>query len=112
MDKNFPIALSLGGKSIAVTGRNVPAAPKTINQTLLRGKIVDAFSSEDMELLCADIEQKLKDTGITLKVSWDDIGGGSSRKENKVLKLIDYLDRRGHLEFLVTAIKQKRENLI
>lgn len=110
MENNFPIALSSGGKNLGKNTSKIPQASEHINKKILRAKIVEAFSTEELEILCADIEQDILNAGIELELKWDEIGGKS--KENKTLKLIEYLDRRGYLSYLVAAIRRERNNLI
>ncbi len=75
----------------------------------LREAIVSAYSIEDLELLCADLEQDLMDKNNPLRVSLDIIGG--STLPAKVLNLIDYMDRRGHLGVLANRVRKERPNL-
>ena len=77
-----------------------------VDRVALRGFLVRTFSLEDLSLLCQDIEQDLDDRGIHLQVSMEMVGGSSL--EAKVLNLIQYLDRRGYLGYLVNAARAAR----
>lgn len=77
-----------------------------LDKRRLRDVIIKAFSIEDIELLCANVQQDLAGEGIDLQVSLDMIGGSS--KPAKVLYLINYLDRRGLLNFLINAVHRER----
>jgi hypothetical protein len=81
-----------------------------INKTTLRKVLVDRFTEEELELLCADVQQMLSNDAITLQVNLEMIGG--SGKSGKVLKLIDYLDRRGYLDYLLRAVRETRPGII
>jgi hypothetical protein len=76
----------------------------------LREAIVEKFSLDDLDLLCADVEQDLAADGIALQVSLELVGG--SGKPGKVLNLIAYLERRGCLHYLVNAVRRSRPELI
>jgi hypothetical protein len=84
--------------------------PADINKRALREAIVDRFNLEDLELLCADIEQDMADNGIILNVNLEVVGGAG--KTAKVLNLIQYLDRRGYLQYLVDAVRRARPGAI
>ena len=71
--------------------------------------MVAEFSLEELEELCADVEQDLASNGIQLRVSTDMVGG--SGLTAKALNLIEYLDRRGYLSYLVAAARRARPNL-
>ena len=86
-----------------------PPAPE-VNQTALRTTIVEAFSSEELQTLCADVEQDLKDAGHPLTVNLETVGGSS--KPVQVLNLIQYLQRRGRLAALLQAVRSARRGLI
>ncbi len=82
----------------------------SIDKRALRGAIIKAFDLDDLEILCSDIETDLSDDGVNLEVNLDAVGGGS-KKENKVLSLINYLDKRGYLNYLITAVKRERQDI-
>jgi len=76
----------------------------------LREAIVRAFNLEELEILCAEVEQDLHDDGIELPVTLDVVGGRS--EPNKAHNLIGYLDRQGHLAYLVNAVRRVRPGII
>ena len=71
--------------------------------------MVSAFSIEDLEILCSDIEEALTNAGKPTQISLDMVGG--STLPAKVLNLIEYLDRRGYLNYLVDQVRKERPNL-
>jgi hypothetical protein len=81
-----------------------------VDKRALREGMVQAFSVEDLELLCADVETALGRAGIELQVNLEIVGG--SGKPAKVLRLIQYLDRRGYLGYLVNALRSARSGII
>ena len=98
--ENFPIALYRGGQQNA----------NDINQVALREAMVSAFSKEDLEALCADIEQALHEKNIDLLVNLDMVGG--SGKRGIILNLIGYLYRQGYLLYLVDAVRKVRPHIV
>ena len=89
------------------TSSTTPAWHRTIpDKRALREAIVAAFTLEELEALCADIGQDLSDDGIALQVDLEIVGG--TTREGQVLRLINYLDRRGYLDYLVRAVQQLR----
>jgi hypothetical protein len=58
-----------------------------VHPAALRKAMISAFSLEDLELLCADIQQILADHQISLEVNLEMIGG--TGKAGKILKLIE-----------------------
>ena len=70
-----------------------------IDKIALRNQLVQAFSLEEMQVLCAD-----------LGIAFDDIGGSS--RTAKALELIQYMQRRGRLQDLVNAIAQLRPSAV
>ncbi len=81
-----------------------------IDKHTLRKIVTKAFDLEELELVCADIESDLKKNGIELEVNLDVVGG--TKKENRVLKLIDYLDKQGYLNYFITAVRHRRKDII
>jgi hypothetical protein len=81
-----------------------------INRRALREAMVRNFGLEDLEVLCADVEGALKDAGFPVQVNLEIVGG--SGKRSKVLNLIQYLDRRGYLGYLVEGVRRARPGLI
>ena len=87
-----------------------PPPAGDVDRRALREAMVQTFGLEDLEVLCADVEGVLKDAGLPLQVNLEVVGGGGKRA--KVLNLIQYLDRRGYLGYLVEAVRQHRPGLI
>ena len=65
---------------------------------------------DELKLLCADVEQDLADDGTRVTVDLESIEG--STKPAKVLGLIQYLDRRGCLSYLVRAVRLHRPGIL
>jgi len=107
LENNFPIALYMGGKQV---GASAPPPTTSVNKSVLRESIVKHFNLEDLEILCADIEQTMADDGLKLQVDLEIVGGVG--KATKVLKLIEYLDRKGFLPYLVNAIRRAHPGII
>ncbi|MGM0386606.1 MAG: CHAT domain-containing protein, partial [Actinomycetota bacterium] len=78
-----PPAPGLGRGGAASSG----GEGKPVNKRALREAIVGSFTTEDLMLLCEDIEAALEADGITLQVNLDMVGGGS--KAVQVLRLIE-----------------------
>jgi hypothetical protein len=72
--------------------------------------LISSFSIDELQALCWDAEALLQEDGIQLPVSLEMVGGGS--KTAIVMNLIDYFDRRGHLEYLVEAVRSARPGKI
>jgi hypothetical protein len=87
-----------------------PPPAGDVDRRALREAMVQTFSLEDLEVLCADVEETLKDAGLPVQVNLEVVGGGGKRA--KVLNLIQYLDRRGYLGYLVDAVRRARPGLI
>jgi hypothetical protein len=77
-----------------------------VDKRILRETIVSKFALEELEVLCQDIQQDMKNSGINLEINMEIVGGDG--KVAKVLNLIEYLDRRGYLSHLVNAVRQLR----
>jgi hypothetical protein len=105
LENNFPIALFLGGES-----EEGVESTTMVDKRALRDAILNSFNLEDLDLLCADIEQDLKENNISLSVSLEMVGGSS--KTSKVLNLIEYLARRQYLGYLVAAVRRARPGII
>jgi len=82
---------------------------RPIDKRKLREAIVSAYSIEDLQALCSDLEQDLADKNTPLRVSLDIVGG--STLPAKTLNLIDYMDRRGQLDVLADRVRKERPNL-
>jgi hypothetical protein len=80
------------------------------DKSALRQAIIRSFGSTDLDLLCADVEQDLANDGIELQVNTAVVGGDSL--PGQVLSLIQYLDRRGYLDYLIQAVRRARHGVI
>ena len=88
-----------------------PPARTRLDKRALREAIVQSFSLEELAVLCSDVEQDLVAAGVTtVQVNLDMVGGQG--KAAKVLELIEYLDRRGYLDYLVNAARRVRPGRI
>jgi hypothetical protein len=85
-------------------------AATSIDKRALREAMIPAFSITDLEILCDDVQADLESNGVKLQVNLETVGGGS--KPAQVLNLIQYLDRRGYLEYLVAAAQRARPGII
>jgi hypothetical protein len=110
LENNFPIALYRGGKRVAPAASAAAARHTSVDKRVLREKIVEHFAPEDLDIICADVEADLAQAGIDLQVDMELVGG--TGKRSKVLHLISYLDRRGYLAYLVTAVRRERPGII
>lgn len=82
-----------------------------INRAALRKSMAKVFTREDLILLCADIEQDLKTDGLDLEVSLDQVTN-NTRLEIQILDLIEYLENRGYLDYLVKEVLQHRPEVV
>lgn len=85
---------------------------KTMDRRALRQAMVRAFSSDDLRLLCADIEDALRAAGINEPVDLDVIGGSGKGLEIQILELVGYLDRRNWYGHLDAAVRAARPDLV
>ena len=85
-------------------------AGDAVDKVALREAIIRSFGSTDLDLLCADVEQDLANDGIELQVNTAVVGGDSL--PGQVLELIQYIDRRGYLDYLVNAVRRARPGTI
>ena len=105
MDANFPLALLMGGdKSLAPTPANAPLTT-AVDRVKLRDLLVDRKNLEDLEVLFYDVEQEMRSDGVELAVNMEVTGG--SGKAVRVQRLIDYLDRRGKIAYLVRRVRKE-----
>lgn len=84
-----------------------PTSQPQPDKGALRQLLVDRFNLEDLSGLCADVEQELTRDKIEQRVNLDLVGGGNGL-ESKALALIDFLERRGLLNYLVKAARALR----
>ena len=81
-----------------------------IDRTELRSRMLKAFDAERLELLCVDINTRLERAGSDIRVSLAIVGGRGL--ETIVANLIDYLDRRGMLHYLLDAVRKAQPGLV
>lgn len=91
-----------------VIGKASTATP-VLDKTALRKGLMAAFTEAELKILCADVQQNIQDDGIELLVNLEVVGGET--KEATILELIGYLDRRGVLNYLVSAALKERSRL-
>ena len=107
LENNFPIALYLGGKEVSsLTDAIPPQQLSIVDKRALRRVLVQQFTLEGLQALCADIEQDLAYGGIKFPVNLDLVGGTS--QEGRVLNLMRYLGDKGYLDYLIAAVRQQR----
>jgi hypothetical protein len=108
LESQIPSSAPLKHEEQMAPGQTCPDS--TVAPRALRTALVDHFSIEGLEELCAEVQQDLKDRGIILQVNLEMVGGES--KTGKVLKLIEYLDHRGYLGCLEAAARRLRPGKI
>ena len=72
--------------------------------------LVKHFSVDELRLLCADITDSLNRDGIQQKVDLEIVGGNTH--ETYALNLIQHLERRGLLSYLIETATAQRPNLL
>ena len=90
--------------------KSIGRQPAAVDKRMLREVMNKAFSTGDLDILCSDVQENLRQNGIELQVNLDVVGGGS--KPLQVLNLIEYLDRRGYLAYLEKAVREARPGII
>jgi hypothetical protein len=80
-----------------------------VQKGVLRKAIVGTFSRGDLDLLCADIEEDLKRDGKDYEVNLEMVGGEG--KETQVLNLIEYLENRACLGYMIKAVRIARPGI-
>ena len=109
LENNFAVSLFKGSTKAELA--NELAIPQTrVNKTQLRQEMVAAFTNAELEELCTDLEQEMQQNGHSLSLNLEIIGGEG--KVDRILKLIDHMDRRKMLGFLVTAVRRVRPGII
>jgi len=93
-----------------VAGRlgETPAASSSVNRTALRKALVKGFTIDELALLCDDVRATIADDGVELDLDLDTIGGRSQPEEMLALNLIQHLERRGFLTYLVRQVRSAR----
>lgn len=81
------------------------------DKRMLRKALIGAYSMEELEILCADIEQHLTNGGVSLSVRLE-LAGKRANLEGKALDIIEYLDRHGHLQYLPLTMLQDRPHKV
>ena len=84
-----------------------PQIPQSddIDQHALRIKMIQRLGPTDLDAVCQTVDALLKKKGIILQVNVSIVGG--SNLPAQVLNLIQYLDRRGYLPYLVAALREE-----
>jgi hypothetical protein len=72
----------------------------------LRAVLRENFNREELDQLCADIQDDLAAANITERLSLDIVGGDSLASRS--LNLLTYLERRGYLPYLERAVARMR----
>lgn len=81
-----------------------PPPPVKVDKSALFRTMVRLLRQTDLDVLCAFVQQDLEKDGIDLQVSLQMVGG--TNMQSWVLNLIDYLDRRGYLNYLIKWLQQ------
>jgi hypothetical protein len=105
LDANFPIALYLGGEKSLSPATALTPLTTSVDKVQLRNLIVKNKNLEDLELLCEDIQNEMEKDGIDLQFNMDMVGGQG--KAVRVQRLIEYLDHRGRLAYLVREMRKE-----
>jgi hypothetical protein len=87
-----------------------PLAVADVDKITLRAAIQDAYTLEELQLLCADLQARLLAGGHAVRLSLDDLAG--STKPVKILNLIEFLDRRRLLGVLVDTVRAQRPGAV
>lgn len=80
------------------------------NRLRIRDVLVKHFSVDELKLLCDDITDAFKRDGIQQRVDLEIVGGNSL--ETYALNLIQHLERRELLSYLIEAVNTQRPNLL
>jgi len=91
-----------------------PAKPahgrsSALSSVALRQMLVQSFAVDELALLCDDITSALARDGIQQRVDLEIVGG--SNLPAYALRLIQHLERRGLLSYLVEAVEAARPKL-
>lgn len=79
------------------------------NETVFRQWLMQHFSTDDLKILCADVQAALAHANIALPLSLDIIGGDGL--ESRCHNLIAYLRQRGHFAVLQRVAHASRPNV-
>ena len=108
LDSNFPVALYLGGTKSLETNPTVELLQTAVNTSALRDFIDKHTSMDDLELMCMDVENEMKQDGVNLPneeftIQSVNVGG----KKVTIARLIDWLENRGRLAYLVRLMRKR-----
>jgi hypothetical protein len=86
-----------------------PGLAALFDHTRLRAFLTRPFTVADLEILCADLTQKLKNRGVNLVVTLDTVGGDTL--DNRAQRLIVYLHARSQLSVLIETAVEARPDV-
>src|SRR4030095_9808321 len=92
-----------------IAERRPTASRRGISLRILREAILNSFSSEELQLLRADLEEQLRTQGINVRLSTETLGGLTYPAQ--VQNLIDALERINQTAALVEAVRQQRPSV-
>ena len=98
------VQVSLGETHAGSADLRTPGPPE-VNRTELRKAMIRTLSLEDLQVVCADVEQRLRDQQVGLPVNLPLVGGVGL--ETITLNLIEYLYRNGHLQALLDVLHER-----
>lgn len=98
------------GVSAQTRGSALASTDPGVDKRALREALIQAFSIEELDTLCFNIQNDLDEAGQNLQINMEMVGGIS--KSAKVLNLIEFLNRRGLLSYLVKAVRSVRSDII
>jgi hypothetical protein len=84
---------------------------ETMNRSELRRAMLRTFNTSELEVICADVQDRLRGAGISDPVSLDIVGAGGHGLERQILELIAYVDRRSWFAYFQAAIVASRPEL-
>jgi hypothetical protein len=105
-ERTEPFALEGRASRAALTETGASPVPPPIDKRRLRNIIQESYSTGELELLCADLQEQLRARGHDVRLSLADIGGAT--KPVQVLNLIEFLDRRRALDVLIQTVGEQR----
>jgi hypothetical protein len=98
------------GLPLTTTTTTTPA-PAKMDTRALRVAIVNSFSREELDTLCFDLQEELQSKGLyDGPISIEVVGG--SGKTAMVQNLIQFLERRKLLPYLVEMVRSSRPGII
>ncbi len=119
MDENFALALFRGGdKGLGGAPQRLgandllalaspPPMATAVNRVAVRDFITSRLTFDDMELLCADVQAALEQAGYAIPFDLETVGARGVSKPLAAQRLVEYLDRRSLLPFLVQALNAR-----